>query len=96
MMLWHTLIDLYWHWIDSVSRTIDQLFERFGSRRAIRLIEGEDDTVSFELGPAVAERSNVGWLTGKRWNRLRMNGRRRFAAVGSNWCCAPNDFYSGP
>jgi general secretion pathway protein L len=66
MMLWHTLIDLYWHWIDSVSRTIDQLFERFGSRRAIRLIEGEDDTVSFELGPAVAERSNVGWLRAQR------------------------------
>ena len=66
MTFLRTAIDLYWRWIDSVSRTVDQLLERFGSRRTLRLIEGEDDTLSFELGPAATEQPNARRLSGKR------------------------------
>lgn len=43
------VVEIFSLWIDSVAISLHSLFERFGSRREIKLVENEDDTFTFHV-----------------------------------------------
>ncbi|MBO0758206.1 MAG: PilN domain-containing protein, partial [Bradyrhizobiaceae bacterium] len=49
MTLRRQAVEIFSQWIDSVAIILHSLFERFGSRREIQLVEQENDTFTFHL-----------------------------------------------
>ena len=49
MNLWRQTAEIFSLWIDSVAVSLHSLFERFGSRREVQLIEHENDRFTFHV-----------------------------------------------
>jgi general secretion pathway protein L len=85
MTMLGNITDAFSRWIDSVVKSIDDLVERYRSRRLIRLVENDDGTFTFQTGNTT-NKTIARLTTRKFWRSGKYVGKQgMLAPVGSRF-----------